>query len=66
VKCASPAQDVTEVSGVVLAGDAITAHNTFATPNRVQPVDFKGVRLDDARQLTIELPAASVVAVTLR
>jgi len=66
VTCASPAQDVTEVSGVVLAGDAITAHNTFATPNRVQPVDFKGVRLDHARQLTIELPAASVVAVTLR
>lgn len=58
--------DVTNISGTVLAGDAITAHNTFDAPDRVQPVSFSGATLEDAHHLKIQLPAASVVALTLQ
>jgi len=66
VTCACPDQAISAVNGVLLAGDTITAHNTFDTPNRVQPLEFSGVHLDDARHFTIQLPAAAVVALTLR
>jgi alpha-N-arabinofuranosidase len=50
---------------MVLAGDAITAHNTFDHPNRVPPAAFDGAALAGGR-LTVQLPPASVVALTLR
>lgn len=53
------------VEGVILVGDDITAHNTFDNPTRVQPAAFTGAALN-GQQLRIDLPAASVVALTLR
>lgn len=66
ISCDVGGTAVSNISGLILAGDTLTAHNTFDEPNRVQPVDFRGVTLEDAHHLKIELPAASVVALTLR
>lgn len=57
--------NVTNVDGTILVGDAIQAHNTFEEPNRVMPQVFNGAALDSGT-LTIELPAASVVALNLQ
>ncbi len=65
IECECTGMNVTDVRGVVLAGDAISAHNTFDEPNRVQPAAFHGAKLDDGQRLNIQLPAASVVALTL-
>jgi len=58
--------NVSQLEGVLLVGDAITAHNTFDAPDRVHPQPFTGAVLDDQQHLTIQLPAASVVALTLK
>ncbi|GAB4525523.1 MAG: alpha-L-arabinofuranosidase AbfB [Anaerolineae bacterium] len=58
--------NVSTVSGTQLVGDAINAHNTFDAPDRVKPSTFNGATLLENGQLRIELPAASVVALTLR
>jgi alpha-L-arabinofuranosidase len=52
------------VTGRVLTAGAMNAHNTFARPDAVTPVDFDDARLNGDR-LTIELPPMSVVALTL-
>jgi alpha-L-arabinofuranosidase len=54
----------TAVTGRVLAGDALDAHNTFDAPNRVQPAAFTGATLRDAA-LQVRLPPRSVVVLTL-
>lgn len=53
-------------SATLLAGDDMTAHNTFEQPERVTPTAFTGAAISDDGTLTIELPAASVAAITLR
>jgi alpha-N-arabinofuranosidase len=53
------------VLGSILSGDTITAHNTFDMPNRVQPTVFEGATLENPHLLKIQLPAASVIALTL-
>lgn len=65
VSCACPGGTVSRVGGTVLAADSITAHNTFANPDLVQPASFTGATLEDPQHLRIVLPAASVVALTL-
>ena len=55
----------TSVAGRVLTASAIDAHNTFAAPNAVQPVAFNGAALK-GDTLGIELPAKSVVVLTLK
>jgi alpha-N-arabinofuranosidase len=52
------------VSGRILTADAMTAHNTFERPNAVHPVAFSGAQLVDGG-LSIQLPAKSVVALTI-
>lgn len=55
----------TQVSGRVLTGAAVNAHNTFDAPDAVRPVALKDVTLTgDGFRVT--LPARSVVVVTLR
>ncbi|MBI1299247.1 alpha-N-arabinofuranosidase [bacterium] len=49
------------VSGRVLAGESMNAHNTFEQPNRVQPKPFSGATRT-ADGLTVTLPKMSVVA----
>lgn len=53
------------VSGRILTAGSITALNTFDKPEAVKPVSFKGAKLQ-GKQLTIELPAKSVVVLDLQ
>ena len=53
-----------QVSGQVLQGDAMNAHNTFAQPNRVAPKPFNGATMN-ADGLAVTLPKMSVVALTV-
>jgi alpha-N-arabinofuranosidase len=55
----------TAVSGRVLSGAAMQAHNTFAAPDTVKPTPFTGVTLAGGT-LSVSLPARSVVVVELR
>jgi alpha-N-arabinofuranosidase len=52
---------VTEVSGRVLQGNAMNAHNTFEMPGAVEPSAFTGATLS-ADGLEIVMPKMSVVA----
>lgn len=65
INCEIPDASVSHVNGRILMGDSITAHNTFDNPNHVQPTTFDGATLTDNQHLNIQLPAASVVALTL-
>jgi alpha-N-arabinofuranosidase len=55
---------VSTVSGRVLTGAAITAHNTFEQPEQVRPVAFDGATVSGGT-LSVELPAKSVVMLRL-
>lgn len=57
--------DATQVSGRVLTGPAINAHNSFDAPDVVTPVAFSGARIDHG-VLSVTLPARSVVVLDLR
>lgn len=56
---------ISSVTGRILTADDMTAHNTFENPDVVTPTDFNGARMDGDR-LIIDLPAKSVVLLTLR
>ena len=58
-------QSVSAVSGRVLTGNQMNAHNTFEQPNAVHPVPFDGARLAGDR-LTVTLPPKSLVSLELR
>jgi alpha-N-arabinofuranosidase len=64
VKASLRGKAFTQVSGRILAAEAMNAHNTFAQPNTVAPAPFDGARLDD-EQVTITLPPMSIVALEL-
>lgn len=53
------------VTGLVLTGNAINAHNTFEAPETVKSKPFNGAKLVKD-QLTVKLPAKSVVMVELQ
>ncbi len=53
-----------QITGRILTGPAITAHNTFAAPDLVAPAPFEGARIVDGI-LQIELPAKSVLVLEL-
>ncbi|WP_149196158.1 alpha-N-arabinofuranosidase [Luteimonas suaedae] len=57
--------DATRVSGRILTAPAIDSHNTFDQPETVEPADFDGARVDGG-QLTVDLPAKSVVMLQLQ
>ncbi|MEZ0470435.1 alpha-N-arabinofuranosidase [Luteimonas salinilitoris] len=57
--------DATRVSGRILTAPAIDSHNTFDQPETVKPADFDGARVDGG-QLTVDLPAKSVVMLQLQ
>jgi alpha-N-arabinofuranosidase len=52
------------VSGSVLTSAAMDAHNTFETPHAIESAVFSGAHLS-AGKLSVELPAMSVVVLTL-
>jgi alpha-N-arabinofuranosidase len=67
ITCDLAGLTVDTVDGTVLVADAINAYNSFETPDRVKPAVFDGAALvNDKQTLEITLPAASVVALTLR
>jgi len=57
--------DAASVSGRILTADALDAHNSFVSPNVVEPATFDGATLD-GNTLTIELPPKSIVALELQ
>ena len=65
VRCSLPEKRTSEIDGVILAADEITAHNTFDRPDHVKPAAFSGASITDDGSLEIILPAASVVALHL-
>jgi alpha-N-arabinofuranosidase len=52
------------VTGRILTAAAMNAHNTFAAPEAVKPAAFTGAKFANG-QLTLNLPAKSVVMLTL-
>jgi alpha-L-arabinofuranosidase len=55
----------TNVTGRVLSGDKMDAHNTFERPDVVKPAPFTGARVANG-QLTVTLPARTVIVLELR
>ena len=64
VTCTLEGVTATRVSGRLLTAAKIDAHNTFAAPDQVAPVDFRGARIAQG-QLSVELPPKSVVLLQL-
>jgi alpha-N-arabinofuranosidase len=52
------------VSGEILQAADVRAHNTFDKPRQIEPKAFSGARISGST-VTLTLPPASVVAVTL-
>jgi alpha-L-arabinofuranosidase len=52
------------ITGRILTGPEITAHNTFDKPSVVEPKAFEGARIVDGK-LHIQLPAKSVLMLDL-
>jgi alpha-N-arabinofuranosidase len=63
--CELKGVDANSIAGRILTADALDAHNTFDSPNHVKPADFTGAKLD-GNKLTGEIPAHSVVMLTLQ
>jgi alpha-L-arabinofuranosidase len=55
---------ISSKNGRILVGDAINAHNSFDAPNHVQPQEFSGASVQ-GESLRLDLPAASVISLTL-
>jgi alpha-N-arabinofuranosidase len=53
------------VSGRILTSAKLQDHNTFDTPAKIQPSEFKGAQLKD-ETLKLELPPLSVIVLELR
>jgi alpha-N-arabinofuranosidase len=53
------------IAGRILTADTMNAHNTFDAPDAVTTKAFSGARLSGKR-LTLELPAKSIVTLSLR
>ena len=58
-------EEVSRVIGRILSAEAMNVHNTFENPEAVVPAPFEDARLQDG-QLTINLPAKSVVVLELQ
>jgi len=54
-----------EVSGTILTGPTMDAHNTFDDPDAVHPVTFNDAQIVNGR-LTLVLPAKSVVVLDVK
>lgn len=60
-----PGASPTSVQGTLLAAAAMDAHNSFEAPHAIEPKAFKGAHLA-AGQLSLSLPAKSVLVLTLK
>ncbi|MGN8646659.1 alpha-N-arabinofuranosidase [Gracilibacillus sp. HCP3S3_G5_1] len=57
--------NLSDITGRVLTANELDAHNTFDNPDNVKPVNYTDFQVDGT-QLTLTLPARSVVAVSLK
>ena len=64
VECTVDGASTTNVTGRILTASAMTDHNTFEAPHRVEPKAFTGATAPNGK-LTVNLPAMSVVVLTL-
>jgi alpha-N-arabinofuranosidase len=65
VAASVPSANMKSVTGPILTADAMDAHNTFDRPDAVSPSVFTGATLT-GDSLAVDLPAKSVVVLTLR
>ncbi len=65
VSCTLAGLTAKSVSGRVITSAAMQDHNTFSAPEVVKPQPFNGAKVDASGQLTVALPAKSVVVLTL-
>lgn len=65
IRCDIRGMHVSSVEGSILTASEMNAHNTFEKPDAVRPVDFDGALLS-GDGLIIQLPAKSVVVLTIR
>lgn len=63
-RCEIRGTHLSAVTGRLLTAETMQAHNTFDSPNAVQPVEFDAARLKDD-MISVELPAKSVVSLEL-
>jgi len=56
---------VEKISGRILTADQMTAHNTFAAPDRIAPVDFALTARSENGGLKINLPSKSILVLEL-
>ncbi|MDC3416854.1 alpha-N-arabinofuranosidase [Aquibacillus salsiterrae] len=56
--------DLKDVTGRMITAQEMNAHNTFENPENVKPVDFTGFKAD-GNTLKVELPAKSVVVISI-
>jgi alpha-L-arabinofuranosidase len=56
---------IKSVTGEVLTASTMNAMNTFENPNAIKPTSFSGYKLQGS-QLTLSIPAKSVVVLELR
>jgi alpha-N-arabinofuranosidase len=65
IRCDIRGMHVSSVEGSILTASEMNAHNTFEKPDAVRPADFDGALLSGGG-LMIQLPAKSVVVLTIR
>jgi alpha-N-arabinofuranosidase len=65
VNCALQGAKASEVAGRVLTAATIQAHNTFASPQTVQPAGFSDLKVQEGG-FSVTLPAKSVVALEIK
>ena len=63
--CKLPGSEVKKVAGTVLTAEAMDAHNTFDAPDAIHPVSFDDFEITGGGALVANLPAKSVVLLTL-
>jgi len=56
---------IKNVTGTILTSASINDHNTFETPNKVKPSDFKDAKIEKG-VLKVTLPAKSIVTLAVK
>jgi alpha-N-arabinofuranosidase len=64
LECELAGLKATKATGRILTAAELDAHNTFEAPEKVKPMAFDGAKVEDGK-LSVELPARSVVMLTL-
>lgn len=64
LNCALSGASIASVKGRVLTAAEMDAHNTFDSPNAIEPSEFEEFSLDSGK-LSASIPAKSVVVLTL-